>query len=72
VGEGGQREFVTVTPESKMGKMGGNTIIHYHQHNWNCMDLQTARDFVRRNPSPFLEIIQEDADEGGPMRHLGS
>jgi hypothetical protein len=74
VGEGGQREFVTVTPESKMGRTGGTTVIHYHNHNYSlyCQDLQTARDFLRRNRSSFLEIIQEDADEGGPMRHLGS
>ena len=35
VGEGGQREFVSVTPESRMGKGGGDTYIiqNYNQVN---------------------------------------
>jgi hypothetical protein len=66
VGEGGQREFVSVTPENKMGngREKSNITAFYIYAN----DPISFREFVRRNPQSIIELINEDARSAGTMR----
>jgi hypothetical protein len=54
--------------------MGGGTVNVYnttHHHNWYAMDLQTFREFAKRNKGSILEIINEDSKSySGVMRNV--
>ncbi len=71
IGEGGPEAFVPlkggkIPVEGGGGKSNVNIVYIY------AWDSQSLRDFVRRNPGPFLEIMTGDARAAGPMSKLGS
>jgi phage-related minor tail protein len=68
IGEGGPEAFVPLKggriPVEMAG--GGNTIIvHNYITNIKAMDTISARDFVQRNPGPFIEVISSDLGDKG-------
>jgi hypothetical protein len=69
VGEGGGREFVSVTPENKMGQ-GGQTII-YNTNNYlvQTVDQEGVDKLLRRSGATILKIATDDIRSFGPLRN---
>jgi hypothetical protein len=59
VGEGGQREFVSVTPEDKMGKGGGDTYISINNYN----QVNDPNTFVRLYGPVVKSLSQQSVAE---------
>lgn len=73
VGEGGGREFVTVTPENKMGSAQGQPITIYNYNNYvniSTLDPQNFEEYVSRNPGSIIKVIDEDSKTAGRFRGI--
>jgi hypothetical protein len=70
VAEGGEPEYVSVTPKSKMRKdesNQGGTVNAFYIY---ALDPMSWRDFVRRNPEPIIETYSRDARVAGATRSV--
>jgi hypothetical protein len=58
VGEGGQREFVSVTPESKMSaqeKGGGDTYVYI-----SAVDAESVVNLFKKNSGIITRVVEDD------------
>lgn len=73
VGEGGQREFVSVTPENKMGgasngQAGGRPIIQ-NFYLVQAVDDTSVRQLFQKNSATFVKIAANDIRSMGILRN---
>lgn len=74
VGEGGEREFVNIMPESKMGEKskaaGAPTYVEYNQVHVYAADAKSFEDALNRNAGSIIKIIKRSARLGGEFKDL--
>jgi uncharacterized protein YukE len=71
VGEGGQREFVSVTPESKMGGAAKGTIINHNETFYlvQAVDQESVSNLLRRSGATIIKIAGDDIRSFGMLRN---